>query len=84
MKLKSKLHVCQLALVASATAVPFKSIKICEASEPITIIINQTFITEIFPDKLKLAKVIPILKQGDDTTMNNYRPISILPAVSSL
>ena len=60
-----------------------KSIK-CEASEPITIIINQTFRTGIFPDKLKLAKVIPIFKKGNNTTMNNYRPISILPAVSKV
>ena len=60
-----------------------KSIK-CEASEPITIIINQTFRTGIFPDKLKLAKVIPIFKKGDNTTMNNYRPISILPTVSKV
>ncbi|XP_065654789.1 uncharacterized protein LOC136081403 [Hydra vulgaris] len=32
----------------------------------------------IFPDKLKIARVIPILKSGDETSVSNYRPISIL------
>jgi len=32
----------------------------------------------IFPDKLKLAKVIPIFKSGAKDIASNYRPISIL------
>ena len=32
----------------------------------------------IFPDELKLAKVIPIYKSGSSMELNNYRPISVL------
>ncbi|XP_065652810.1 uncharacterized protein LOC136080128 [Hydra vulgaris] len=38
----------------------------------------------IFPDKLKLARVVPVFKSGDDTSISNYRPISILPCLSKL
>ena len=58
-----------------------KSIK-HEASHAITIIMNQSINTGIFPDKLKFAKAIPIFKKGDKSLFENYRPISILPAVS--
>ena len=32
--------------------------------KPFTIVINQSLITGIFPDKLKIAKVIPLFKKG--------------------
>ena len=32
--------------------------------------------TGIFPDKLKVAKVIPLYKKDDKLIMDNYRPIS--------
>ena len=47
-------------------------------------IINQSLHTGIFPDKLKLAKVIPVFKKGDSTKLDNYRPISILPVISKI
>ena len=53
-----------------------------ETSKAITLIVNQSLNTGIFPDKLKCAKVIPIYKNGDNTNLDNYRPISILPTVS--
>ena len=51
---------------------------------PLTLVINQIFNTGIFPDKLKIAKVVPIFKKGDNTLMNNYRPISLLPVISKV
>ena len=38
----------------------------------------------IFPNNLKIAKVIPIFKQGSRFICDNYRPISILPALSKM
>jgi hypothetical protein len=52
--------------------------------KPLIIIINQSLLTGIFPEKLKTAKVIPLFKSGDKAQMNNYRPISLLPAISKL
>ena len=39
--------------------------------------------TGIFPNKLKLAQVIPIYKKDDPTQVTNYRPISLLLPVLS-
>ena len=32
----------------------------------------------IYPNNCKIARVVPVYKNGDRTEMNNYRPISIL------
>ena len=47
---------------------------------PLLHIFNCSLRTGVFPDKLKKAKVIPIYKSGNVTEIQNYRPISILPA----
>jgi hypothetical protein len=52
--------------------------------KPLTLIINQSFLTGNFPDKLKIARVVPLFKKGDDTDVNNYRPISLLTAISKI
>jgi hypothetical protein len=53
-------------------------------SLPLSLIINQSLKTGIFPDRLKLAKVIPIFKKDDSTIFDNYRPISLLPVISKI
>ena len=51
---------------------------------PLTVCINESLRTGIFPDFLKKAKVIPVLKKGDIEDPSSYRPISIVPVFSKL
>ena len=60
-----------------------KSIKF-DILDSLTLIINQSLMSGVFPDKLKLAKVIPLYKKGDSTITDNYRPISLLPTLSKV
>lgn len=55
-----------------------------EISECLTLIINQSITTGIFPDTFKLAKVIPVYKKNSKLEINNYRPISVLPVLSKI
>ena len=50
----------------------------------ITLIINQSLSTGIFPDRLKIAKVVPIFKKDNPHITGNYRPISLLPVISKV
>ena len=45
---------------------------------PLAYIINMSLLTGVYPDLLKLVKVIPIHKGGSTQDVNNYRPISLL------
>ena len=51
---------------------------------PLCHIFNLSLSTGTFPDKLKLAKVIPLFKKGNANTLSNYRPVSILPCFSKI
>ena len=55
-----------------------------DISKCLTLIINQSLNSGIFPDKLKIAKVTPIFKKGDKQIITNYRPISVLPVISKI
>ena len=68
------------------TSIPLRNLKenadICgPALHPI---VNNAIHDCIFPDKLKLADIAPLHKKDDKTDKKNYRPISILPAVSKI
>jgi len=51
---------------------------------PLCKIINHSFSTGIFPDALKVSKVVPIHKGGTMEDLNNYRPISLLSIFDKL
>ena len=63
-----------------------KLLKICKyvITPSLTYIFNLSLLTGIFPDKLKEARVKPIHKGGERSTLGNYRPISILPTLSKI
>ena len=60
------------------------SIAAFEIFRPVTYIINLSLKQCIYPDNLKIAKVIPIFKQGSRDSCDNYRPISVLPVLSKI
>ena len=45
---------------------------------------NKSMQLGIFPDKLKIAKIIPLHKGGKTDKVNNYQPISILSSLSKI
>ena len=53
-------------------------------SIPFSDICNTSFIEGIFPEKDKVAKVIPSHKKGCTNDVNNYRPISLLSIFSNI
>ena len=60
-----------------------KLIKI-EISESLTLIINQSINTGLFPNKLKTTKVLPLFKKNENYVFDNYRPASVLPSLSKV
>lgn len=51
---------------------------------PLTFILNLSLEYGVFPDRWKLAVVIPIYKEGAKDAPSNYRPISLLSVFSKL
>lgn len=54
--------------------------------QPFTKLINNSFMNGLFPNILKIARVIPLLKKANDpkSDISNYRPISVLPVISKI
>ncbi len=47
-------------------------------------VISSSFDQGIFPQSLKIARVVPIYKEGSKTEVSNYRPISLLSSFSKI
>lgn len=53
-------------------------------STPLQNIINSYLEIGTFPDRFKISKIIPLHKRDATHNVQNYRPISILPALSKV
>lgn len=47
-------------------------------------IFNSIVTTKIYPEVLKIHKVIPIPKEKNANTIDRYRPISVLPVINNI
>ena len=61
-------------------SIPIKILKLAkeQIAEHLCFIYNLSFITSIFPDSLKTAKVAPVYKKDSKLGCANYRPITLL------
>ena len=72
-----------------ATGIDKSSCKIIKLAAPVisdslTLIFNQAITLSSFPDEWKIARVVPLYKNGQRSIPGNYRPISVLPAISKI
>jgi hypothetical protein len=51
---------------------------------PLQHIINLSPESSVVPKQMKIAKVVPLFKNGDPLSMDNYRPISLLSSFSKI
>lgn len=55
-----------------------------EIKEPLCNIYNKSIEEGTYPEKMKLAEVVPIYKGKQQNLQENYRPVSLLPVLSKL
>ena len=70
----------------ATTDVPTRCVKLaCDnISEALACVFNQSLTQGIVPDILKISKVTPVNKGGNDIEPTNYRPISTLSSFSQI
>ena len=51
---------------------------------PLVHICNLSLENGIFPEQLKITKVVPLYKADDAMLVSNYRPVSVLPVFSKV
>jgi hypothetical protein len=55
-----------------------------EISGPLAFIFNQSLTQGVYPEKLKMSRIVPIFKAGDKILCDNYRPISLVSSLSKI
>ena len=59
------------------------SVGALESTKPLKHLISLSLTQGKFPDSLRIAKVVPVFKEGSHMLCTYYRPISMLPALSN-
>ena len=64
----------------------FNVVKKCfgEINKRLKHLLNLSIENGLFPDKMEIAKVIPLFKNCDPENITNYHPISVLPCFSKV
>ena len=83
------LMICNQLKPKLSSGVDFISNKLLKQISPIIIVplhylINLSLESGYTPKEFKIAKVVPVFKDGDRHDYNNYRPISLLSSFSKL
>ena len=60
-----------------------KSVK-AELASILEKLFNHCVTHHTFPETLKIARIVPIHKSGNQSIVNNYRPILVLPTISKI
>lgn len=55
-----------------------------ELTAPFYVLVNQSFVEGVYPDRLKKAVIKPLHKKGTKLAATNYRPIALLPTSSKV
>ena len=66
--------------------ISIRMLKTCDSAiaEPLTIFFNSCINQIMTPDIWKKSNICPIHKKGDKQTINNYRPLSLLPVCGKI
>ena len=89
-KIDSVFHFEQISVIETQTIINNLKCKISTGTDNVSQLLLKTLSHTsslskgIFPNKLKIAKIIPIFKNGDEYDINNYRLISLLPSISKV
>lgn len=49
-----------------------------ELAKPMSMLINLSLKCNVFPEKWKKSRIVPVFKKGNSNLLENYRPISLL------
>ncbi|CAB4016528.1 Hypothetical predicted protein, partial [Paramuricea clavata] len=83
-KVLHSFHALSSSKAIGVDKIPIKVLKLSIAIivPSMTKLFNYVIQNGVFPRDWKVAKVIPLHKKGPKNLLDNYRPISILPAIS--
>ena len=53
-------------------------------AKPITNILNTSIEQDCYPNAWKIGQVKPLLKKNHESNKANYRPVTVLPVITSI